>query len=208
MAAIIIAASFLVFAWSVVGMIRPRWALLASRRSAVLVWLGSVALFVVGAILLPPSGEDARSAPGAVRSVTSRSNPNPSSSTEGADWRGDPVNDPSPRRRVAAPSARDLVHADSAFRSEVNRMISSGPLAGHVTSARAFHNDLEVWVDAELTAILGAFSCDQQRDYAASLWQRWSGMGVGAGAGVEIKSYTGRTLASAEEGFTGARFHC
>lgn len=216
MAAIIIAASFLVFAWSVVGIIRPTWARLPNRIAAVGVWAVSVVLLVGGAILMPPSDED--TAPGAVQSVTSRPNPNPSSSTEDAEWRGGPAQDrdtnPSMRelqeryRNATLAEGPDLVHADSSFRSEVNRLIGSPPLAGHVTRAQAFHNDLEVWVDAELTGILGLFSCDQQRNYAASLWQRWSGMGVGAGAGIEIKSYTGRTIASAEEGFTGARFHC
>ena len=48
----------------------------------------------------------------------------------------------------------------------------------------------------------------EQRDFAAGIWLRWSRMGVGSGAGVTVKSYTGRILASAEEGLTGPRFHC
>ena len=48
----------------------------------------------------------------------------------------------------------------------------------------------------------------EQRDFAASLYLRWSEMGVGSGAGVTIKSYTGRVIASAEMRFSGASFHC
>ena len=54
-----------------------------------------------------------------------------------------------------------------------------------------------------MTAVLANATCDEQRDFAASLWLRWSRMGVGRGAGVTLKSYTGRVLASAEEGLTG-----
>ena len=77
-----------------------------------------------------------------------------------------------------------------------------------MTHAIAHHNDVELWVNQEASALLGAISCDQQRDYAASIWMKWSKMDVGKGAGVTIKSYTGRVLASAETGFTGPKFHC
>ena len=63
-------------------------------------------------------------------------------------------------------------------------------------------------MSAEQVAGLDSAGCDVQRDYAASLWLRWNDMGVGPGAGVTIKSYTGRVLASAEQGFSGPRFHC
>ena len=78
------------------------------------------------------------------------------------------------------------------------------------TVARAFHNDVEVWVNEDATALIGSTTCDQQRDFAASLWAEWRDLGdvPASGAGVTIKSYTGRTLASAEQGFSGAQFHC
>ena len=99
---------------------------------------------------------------------------------------------------------RSVIHPESSFRPEVRRLLAGEP----ALSARAYHNDLEIWVKQELTAVLGALNCDRQRDYAASIWLRWNDMGVGAGAGVTIKSYTGRTLASAEQGFSGPQFHC
>ena len=74
--------------------------------------------------------------------------------------------------------------------------------------ARAFHNDLTLTVNREASALLASTTCDQQRDLAASVWLKWSEMDVGRGAGVTIQSYTGRILASAEEGFTGPQFHC
>lgn len=58
MAATLIALSFLAFAWSVVGIIRPRWARLASRRSAAVVWLGSIALLVAGFAMMPTPPAD------------------------------------------------------------------------------------------------------------------------------------------------------
>ena len=75
-------------------------------------------------------------------------------------------------------------------------------------AARAFHNDLTLTVNREASALLASTTCDQQRDLAASVWLKWSEMDVGRGAGVTIQSYTGRILASAEEGFTGPQFHC
>ena len=62
----------------------------------------------------------------------------------------------------------------------------------------------------DATVLIESRTCDQQRDFAASLWNTWSEMleVPSAGAGVEIKSYTGRTIASAEQGFRGAQFHC
>ena len=94
------------------------------------------------------------------------------------------------------------------FGSELRQLVSQPPLSTHATRAVAYHNDAEIWVNRELTLVVGAASCDEQRDFAAALWLRWSEMGVGPGAGVTIKSYTGRVIASAEEGFTGPRFHC
>ena len=68
----------------------------------------------------------------------------------------------------------------------------------------------EVSVDADATAFIASTTCDQQRDLAAALWAEWRELGdvPATGTGVTIKSYTGRTLASAEQGLTGARFHC
>ena len=82
--------------------------------------------------------------------------------------------------------------------------------AGSSTASRRhFRNDhfLEL-ANRQATIVLDSAGCDVQRDYAASLWLRWNDMGVGPGAGVTVKSYTGRVLASAEQGFGGPRFHC
>ena len=107
---------------------------------------------------------------------------------------------------ASAQSAR--IDSGSSFRSEVRQLISRPPLDEHATRAVAYHNDVEIWVSRQLTAVISAASCDEQRDFAASIWLRWNDMNVGAGAGVTIKSYTGRTIASAEQGFLGPRFHC
>ena len=94
-----------------------------------------------------------------------------------------------PQRRPAHDS---IIHPDSSFRSEVQRILTGAPeLAARATSARAYHNDLEIWVNRELTAAIGALNCDQQRDYAASIWLRWNEMGVGAGAGVTYQELHG-----------------
>ena len=125
---------------------------------------------------------------------------------------GDPKNLVSRRfcTRAPPPVTDPRIHADSSLRHQVQRLIKEDEaLDGVVTSARAYYNDVELWVNREASDFLGALSCDQQRDYAASHWLKWSKMkGVAAGSGVTIKSYTGRVLASAEEGFTGPRFHC
>ena len=109
---------------------------------------------------------------------------------------------------IALAQRGDLVHSDSSFRSEVRRLIARPPLDTVTMSARSFHNDVEIWVNRNMTLVIDAASCDEQRDFAASLWLRWSEMDVGSGAGVTIKSYTGRVIASAEQGFSGPRFHC
>ena len=110
---------------------------------------------------------------------------------------------------VAAPAATDeRVHQESDFQAQVQRLIQQRPLGGVTTGARAFHNDLTLTINREASALLASTTCDEQRDLAASVWFKWSEMDVGRGAGVTIQSYTGRILASAEEGFTGPQFHC
>ena len=94
------------------------------------------------------------------------------------------------------------------YGSELRRLISDSALRSNATRAAAFHNDVEIWLNRQATIVLDSAGCDVQRDYAASLWLRWNDMGVGPGAGVTVKSYTGRVLASAEQGFGGPRFHC
>ena len=114
---------------------------------------------------------------------------------------------------VAAPS---LVFAqppridttNTPYGSELRRLVSDSALQSNATRAVAFHNDVEIWLNQPATIVLDSAGCDVQRDYAASLWLRWNDMGVGPGAGVTVKSYTGRVLASAEQGFSGPRFHC
>lgn len=109
---------------------------------------------------------------------------------------------------VQAQGSANLVASDSSFKREVARLIGDPPLAGVVTRAVARHNDVEIWVNRDMTSVIAAATCDQQRDFAAALWMKWSRMNVGNGAGVEIKSYTGRVIANAAEGLTGPRFHC
>lgn len=67
---------------------------------------------------------------------------------------------------------------------------------------------MEIWVNRDFSVVLDIASCDQQRDFAASVWLRWAEMVNQAGADVTIKSYTGRVLASAGRGLLGPRFHC
>ena len=117
--------------------------------------------------------------------------------------------DSTPEQTEQAATATDeRVHPESDFQAQVQRLIQQRPLGGDTTEARAFHNDLTLTVNREASALLASTTCDQQRDLAASVWLKWSEMDVGRGAGVTIQSYTGRILASAEEGFTGPQFHC
>ena len=51
--AAMVTASFIVFLWSVVGLIRPAWGRLPSRTAAFGIWLLSVALLVAGSAMLP-----------------------------------------------------------------------------------------------------------------------------------------------------------
>ena len=94
------------------------------------------------------------------------------------------------------------------YGSELRRLVSDSVLRSNATRAVAYHNDVEIWLNRQATIVLDSAGCDVQRDYAASIWLRWNDMGVGSGAGITIKSYTGRILASAEQSFSGPRFHC
>ena len=94
------------------------------------------------------------------------------------------------------------MHADSDFPRAVARLLDQSAIGGAAVRARAYHNDVEIWANRDSS------TCDQQRDFAVSLWRQWSEMREvpSAGSGVEIKSYTGSTIASAEQGFRGAEF--
>ena len=94
------------------------------------------------------------------------------------------------------------------YGSELRRLVRIPILDGQVTRAVAFHNDAEIWINRQTTAVVDASGCDVQRDFAASIWLQWSEMGVGPGSGITVKSYTGRVLASAEQTSSGPRFHC
>ena len=114
---------------------------------------------------------------------------------------------------IAAPSLvfaqpPRIATGNTPYGSELRRLVSDSALRSNATRATAFHNDVEIWLNRQATIVLDSAGCDVQRDYAASLWLRWNDMGVGPGAGITIKSYTGRVLASAEQGFSGPRFHC
>ena len=176
---VLVAFSFLVFVIALIGLSRPEWVRLPNRAASVWVWALSFGLLVAGSTLMAPqNGEVVRS--------DSRRSP-----------AGERVIDP-------------RVHDESSFRPEVQRLLRNDGLRVVATAARAFHNDVEVWVNEDATALIGSTTCDQQRDFAASLWAEWRELGdvPPTGAGVTSKSYTGRTLASAEQGFTGAQFHC
>ena len=179
--------SVAVFVWAVVGLIRPTWARLPSRAASVGVWVLSVVLFIIGGALMPDS--------------------TPEQTEQSAALGSQSVPPPTPEA-VAAPATDERVHPESDFQAQVQRLIQQRPLGGDTTEARAFHNDLTLTVNREASALLASTTCDQQRDLAASVWLKWSEMDVGRGAGVTIQSYTGRILASAEEGFTGPQFHC
>lgn len=175
---VLAAFSVVVFLWAAVGLLRPELARLPNRAASVWVWAVSFGLLVAGSTLMAPPEDVVRS-----------------------DTRSAPVRD-----RVIDPR----VHDESSFRPEVQRLLRNDGLRLVATAARAFHNDVEVWVNEDATALIGSTTCDQQRDFAASLWAEWRELGdvPPTGAGVTIKSYTGRTLASAEQGLTGAQFHC
>ncbi len=53
MGPLLVTASFIVFLWAVVGLIRPAWGRLPGRAAAVGVWLLSVVLLVAGSAMLP-----------------------------------------------------------------------------------------------------------------------------------------------------------
>ena len=187
MGMILVTASVAVFVWAVVGLIRPTWARLPSRAASVGVWVLSVVLFIIGGALMPDS--------------------TPEQTEQSAALGSQSVPPPTPEA-VVAPATDERVHPESDFQAQVQRLIQQRPLGGDTTEARAFHNDLTLTVNREASALLASTTCDQQRDLAASVWLKWSEMDVGRGAGVTIQSYTGRILASAEEGFTGPQFHC
>lgn len=84
---LLVTTSFIVFLWSVVGLIRPAWGRLPGRAAALGIWLLSVALFVAGSAMLPDApdtglrntqpaersqatGSQRQSAPRADRTVT------------------------------------------------------------------------------------------------------------------------------------------
>ena len=112
---------------------------------------------------------------------------------------------------IAAPVLAQPPRIDTSntpYGSELRRLVSDSALRSNATRAVAYHNDAEIWLNRQASIVLDSAGCDVQRDYAASLWLRWSEMGVGPGAGTTVKSYTGRILASAEQSFSGPRFHC
>lgn len=171
--------SVVVFLVALIGLSRPEWVRLPNRAASVWVWALSFGLLIAGSTLMaPPDGDVARS--------------------------------DAPRVAVDDHVMDPRVHADSSFRPEVQQLLRRDGLRLIATRAQAFHNDVEVWVNADATDLILSTTCDQQRDLAASLWAEWRMLGdvPPTGAGVTIKSSTGRTLASAEQGLTGAQFHC
>ena len=123
---------------------------------------------------------------------------------------GDVARSDAPRRPVRALVTDPRVHADSSFRPEVQQLLQTEGIKLVATSARAFHNDVEISVDGTAVAFFASITCAEQRDFVAALWLQWSELGdvPSAGSGVTITSETGRTLASAEQGLGGAQFHC
>ena len=204
----------LAFLWSTAGLLAPRLVRLGTRPRAALLSIGSLILIGVAAGSAVDQQGPRLTADG-LRATPTADRPALESAAVHAPHGDDEALETPPAARPPVRPATRLteqadprIHADSSFKREVGRMLRDTSLGGVATSARAFHNDVEFTVNRDATALLSATSCDQQRDFAASLWIEWNEMGVGAGAGVTIKSYTGRVLASIEEGFTGARFHC
>ena len=107
---------------------------------------------------------------------------------------------------VAAQPAR--IDARSSHRAEVRRLVTHPQLADVATRAVARGNDVEIWVSALFSVVVDYASCEEQRDFAASIWLRWSEMVDPDGADVILKSDTGVVLASAGRGLSGPRFHC
>ena len=177
--AVIAAFSVVVFFIALIGLSRPEWVRLPNRAASVWVWAVAFGLLVAGSTLMAPPD-------------------------------GDVVRSDAPRRSVSANVTDPRVHAESSFRPEVQQLLRNDGLRLVATAARAFHNDVEIAVNPDATDLIASTTCDQQRDLAAALWAEWRELGdvPPAGAGVTIKSDTGRTLASAEQGLTGAQFHC
>ena len=103
------------------------------------------------------------------------------------------------------------VHRETSFPDAVDRFLQPEAVSDMTLGVIAYHNDLHVTVNRDTSAIIDGAGCDEQREFAATLWQRWIASvpeSASTGTGVTVKSYTGRTLASAAEGIAGARFHC
>ena len=68
----IVLISFVVFLWAAVGLIRPRWARIPNRGTAVAIWVLSVVLLAAGDSLRPDT-PDALDVVDAVETPTQRS---------------------------------------------------------------------------------------------------------------------------------------
>ena len=185
---ILVSLSVLVFVWAVVGLIKPRWGHIPNRMASVWVWAISVGLFTAGALISAPPSEGV-------------------DSTE------------TPRRTERAVDVErevevdDRIHPASDVPAVVHAFIQQEPIGSNLTQARAYNNDLTVTVSPDASGLIASQTCDQQRDFAASRWLRWSALleeheRSNSGAGIAFESPTGRVIASAEQGFTGPRFHC
>ena len=126
--------------------------------------------------------------------------------------REQPSSQPQPSRQVSRPVTRPVdsrVEAGSEFQREITRLIQHENLDEFVLRAVVYFNDAEIFVNEDMTTVLGRASCDEQRAFVAGLYTLWAGMDTGPGAGITIKSYTGRVLASADPTvFSGLEYHC
>ena len=106
---------------------------------------------------------------------------------------GDVARSDAPRALGASTVTDPRVHADSAFRPEVQQLLQNSGLRRNATGARAFHNDVEVTMSEAGTAFIASTTCDQQRDFAAALWMEWPELGdvPSAGAGVNDQVVNG-----------------
>ena len=183
-AGVLILVGFAIMGWSALGLINPVRFAEGSRGRAFGVGVIGFALFMVGGSMLPPTPET---------TSTATSSPTPTS---------------------APAVSGEIVHPESDFHDEVAAFLSQGVARAHVQSddllqARAYNNDLVLTFSSDFSAILGASDCDNQRDLAASFWLQWVEHAPNrSGAGVTFQSPTGHVLASAEQGLSGAVFHC
>ena len=105
----------------------------------------------------------------------------------------------------------NVIHKDSDFKPQVQALLSlAEDSLTWVAAATATWNDLHLFVTPDMAETLDLVGCEDQRQFVLLIQQRWAEFAEvpAAGAGVSIKSPTGRVLARADDGIFGIDFHC